>query len=226
MRVAAHQPNYLPWTGFFHKMANCDVFVILDNVQFPRRDFCNRTRIKSPRGAYWLTLPVVRGAFEQKINETRLFEPDTNLPRHLKTLHHFYARAPFYNFLIQKLLPIYEQSWEYLLPFNLALIKTLAAILGITTPLVLASSLGEPPAGKSERLIYLCQQLGADTYLSGRGAVAYNDPVAFAAAGLKLEYQSFTPPVYPQGYGIFIPNLSIVDLIMYHGSASQRFLCT
>ncbi|MBE3582357.1 MAG: WbqC family protein [Thermoanaerobacteraceae bacterium] len=109
MRVAAHQPNYLPWTGFFHKMANCDVFVILDNVQFPWSDFCNRTRIKSPREAYWLTLPVVREAFEQKINETRLFEPDKNLHRHLKTLHHFYARAPFYNFLIQKLLPIYEQ---------------------------------------------------------------------------------------------------------------------
>ncbi|MBE3582358.1 MAG: WbqC family protein [Thermoanaerobacteraceae bacterium] len=106
----------------------------------------------------------------------------------------------------------------------MALIKTLAAILGITTPLVLASSLGEPPASKSERLIYLCQRLGADTYLSGRGAVAYNDPGAFAAAGLKLEYQAFTPPVYPQGYGTFIPNLSVVDLIMHQGPASRRLL--
>ncbi|WP_258361160.1 WbqC family protein [Moorella sulfitireducens (nom. illeg.)] len=226
MRVAAHQPNYLPSTGFFHKMANCDVFVLLDNVQYPRRDFCNRTRIKSPRGAYWLTLPVAKGAFEQKINETRLFEPDRNLPRHLETLRHFYARAPFYNFLNQMLLPIYEQPWEFLLSFNLALIKTLAEILGITTPMVLASSLGEPPAGKSERLIFLCQQLGADTYLSGRGAEAYNDPGAFTAAGLRLEYQTFTPPVYPQGHGTFIPNLSIVDLIMYQGPASRRFLCT
>lgn len=224
MRMAVHQPNYLPWAGFFHKMASCDVFVLLDNVQYPRRDFCNRTRIKSSRGAYWLTLPVSKGPFAQKINETRLFEPGTNLPHHLETLHHFYARAPYYVFLNQQLRPIYEQSWEYLLPLNLALIKALAAILGISTPLVLASSLGDPPGNKNERLIYLCRQLGANTYLSGRGAASYNDPAALAAAGIRLEYQTYVPPVYPQGHGTFIPNLSVVDLIMSQGPASRRLL--
>ena len=224
MRVAVHQPNYLPWLGFFQKMGLCDAFVLLDNVQYPRREFCNRTRVKSSQGAVWLTIPVIRGNVNQQIGEVKLFEPKRNLAQQSKRLHHYYGQAPYYRLLATYLESVFAEDWAELLPLNVALIKALADILGINTPLLLASGLGESSGVKSERIIAICQQLGADAYLSGQGGRAYNDPKAFAAAGLKLVYQNFTPPVYPQGGEAFIPGLSVLDLIAYTGLASRRYL--
>lgn len=224
MRIAIHQPNYLPWSVFFHKMAICDVFVLLDNVQYPRRDYCNRTQIKSPLGVYWLTHPVERGHFHQQIKEIRLSQPEESLKRHLETLHHFYNKAPCYQYLLSSLKPIYKKHWNFLLPLNITLIKAIADLLGITTPLLLASSLGDPPHGKSKRIVYICKKLGADTYLSGLGAKKYNDPEDFVAANINLDYHNFIPPIYAQGIDTFIPNLSIIDLIAYHGPESRAFL--
>ncbi len=224
MRCAVHQPNYLPWAGFFHKMQNCDVLIILDNIQFARRSYGNRTQIKTQAGAQWLTLPVERGPLEQKINKVRLFDPPKNQSQNFKTIRHAYAKAPYFSCLEAKLKPFYAQPEELLFPFNLRLIQLFADILEIKTPLLLASSLGEPPAGKNERIIFLCQQCGANTYLSGRGGEAYNEPLALQAAGLTLEYQSFQPPVYPQGKGDFIPGLSILDLVMYAGPKQSKSL--
>ncbi len=224
MRVAVHQPNYLPWLGFFKKMALCDAFILLDNVQYPRREFCNRTRVKSPQGAVWLTIPVIRGSINQQIREVKLFEPERNLVQQSKVLRHYYGQAPYYRLLATYLEPIFAEDWAELLPLNVALIKALADILGISTPLLFASGLGEPSGVKSERIIAICRQLGADTYLSGQGGRTYNDPGAFAAAGIKLVYQNFTPPEYPQGGEAFIPGLSVLNLIAYTGLASRRYL--
>lgn len=224
MRIAIHQPNYLPWANFFHKMAHCDVFILLDNVQYPRREYCNRTRVKSPQGAFWLTLPVEKANINNRISEVRLYEPEKNLARHLQSLQHFYARAPYYRSLEEKLEPIYKKSWEYLASLNIALIKILAGLLEITTPILLASNLGEPPGGRNQRIIYLCQKLGADVYLSGKGGESYNDQQALADAGITLEYQSTIAPVYPQGSGAFIASLSLVDLLAYAGQKSSCYL--
>lgn len=224
MRAAVHQPNYLPWPGFFRKMAQCDVFVLLDNVQYPRREYCNRAKVRSPQGAFWLTLPVEKAGLDAKISEVRISEPEKNLARHLKTLRYFYGRAPFYDVLENRLGPLYEKTWDRLLPLNTALIEVLAGILGITTPVVLASCLGEPAGGKSERIIGICRKVGADTYLSGRGAEAYNDALLYAEAGITLEYQVYEPPVYPQGGKEYISGLSVVDLLAYHGPAGRRYL--
>ena len=207
---------------FFHKMQNCDVLIILDNIQFARRSYGSRTQIKTRR------CPGSRcgGARADwtKINEVRLFEPAKNQFQNFKTIKHAYAQAPYFASLAAELEPLYTQPREFLLPFNLQLIQLFADILEIKTPLLLASSLGEPPAGKNERIIFLCQQCGADTYYSGRGGKAYNEPLALQAAGLTLEYQNFQPPVYPQGKGDFIPGLSILDLVMYAGPKQSKSL--
>jgi hypothetical protein len=205
-------------------MQNCDVLIILDNIQFARRSYGSRTQIKTQAGARWLTLPVAHGPIGQKINEVRLFEPAKNQFQNFKTIRHAYAQAPYFASLAAELEPLYTQPREFLLPFNLQLIQLFADILEIKTPLLLASSLGEPPAGKNERIIFLCQQCGADTYYSGRGGKAYNEPLALQAAGLTLEYQNFQPPVYPQGKGDFIPGLSILDLVMYAGPKQSKSL--
>lgn len=224
MRAAVHQPNYLPWPGFFHKMARCDVFVLLDNVQYPRREYCNRAKVRSPQGAFWLTLPVEKAGINAKVSEIRISEPGRNLVRHFKTLRQLYGRAPFFDSVEDNLAPLYRKTWDRLWPLNTALIGALAGMLGIFTPIVLASSLGEPAGGKSERIIALCREVGADTYLSGRGAKDYNDPQAYAAAGITLVYQDYAPPVYPQGGQEYIGGLSVVDLLAYHGPESRRYL--
>jgi len=111
------------------------------------------------------------------------------------------------------------EPWSSHEPLNVTLIKVFAEILGIHTPLLPASSLGELEDVKSGRIIALCQKLGADTYLSGEGGRAYNDPQAFAAAGIKLVYQKFIPPRYPQGEGAYLGGLSVLDLIAHTGLA-------
>jgi hypothetical protein len=225
MKVAVHQPNYLPWPGFFHKMFHCDVFVLLDNVQYPRRGFCNRTMVKSPQGkAVWLTVPVMKSRYAQQIRDVQLFQPEENLAKQHLTLQHFYGRAPYYRHLADRLEAVFAEKWMHLAPLNVMLIKVFADILGIHTPLLLASSLGELTEGKSGRIIALCQKLGADTYLSGEGGRAYNDSEAFAAAGIKLVYQKFVPPCYPQGGGNYLSGLSVLDLIAHTGSASRQYL--
>lgn len=224
MRAAVHQPNYLPWTGFFHKMANCDIFVLLDNVQYPRREYCNRTLVKTSQGACWMSLPVVKNTIDQKISETRLFEPEKNLYRHWKTLRHCYARAPYWKNIEQKLEPLYEQPWEFLLSLNIELINALRNLLGISTPMILSSSLGDSPAAKSGRIIHICRQLGANTYLSGKGAEAYNNSGEFTGAGIELRYQDYVVPEYLQGKGDFIPGLSVLDLFAYEGPESRNII--
>lgn len=227
MIVAVHQPNYFPWLGFFRKMAACDVFVLLDNVQYPRRGFCNRTRVKSPQGeAVWLTVPVIKGKYTQQINEVKLFEPAQNLKRQSLLLRHFYGRTPYYSLLAERLETILTGTWLELVSLNIELIKALANLLGISTPILTASSLGGVDRAKSERIITICRELGADTYLSGQGAKAYNDPQAFNAVGIKLLYQNFFSPEYPQGDGLFIAGLSALDLIAHTGLSGQKYVCT
>lgn len=227
MIVAVHQPNYLPWLGFFRKMAACDVFVLLDNVQYPRRGFCNRTRVKSPQGeVVWLTVPVIKGKYTEQISEIKLFEPEKNLKKQRLLLHHFYRRTPYYQLLADRIEAVFEGTWLELAPINIELIKVLAELLGINTPIITASSLGEVVGAKSERIIALCRVLGADTYLSGEGARAYNDPQAFAEAGIKLVYQRFIPPEYPQGDAPFIAGLSVFDLIAHTGLSCRKFVGT
>lgn len=116
------------------------------------------------------------------------------------------------------------EPWSSHEPLNVTLIKVFAEILGIHTPLLPASSLRELEDVKSGRIIALCQKLGADTYLSGEGGRAYNDPQAFAAAGIKLVYQKFIPPRYPQGEGAYLGGLSVLDLIAHTGLASRQYL--
>lgn len=227
MIVAVHQPNYLPWLGFFRKMAACDVFVLLDNVQYPRRGFCNRTRVKSPQGeAVWLTVPVIKGKYTQQISEVKLFEPVHNLKKQNLLLRHFYGRTPYYSLLAERLETIFAGTWLELVSLNMELIKVLANLLGINTPILTASSLGGVVGAKSERIIAFCRELGADTYLSGEGAKVYNDPQAFTAAGIKLVYQKFISPEYPQGDSPFIAGLSVLDLIAHIGLSGRKFVFT
>lgn len=210
--MAGHQPNYLPWLGFFDKMRRCDVFIIEDIVQFVYKEFQNRNRIKTPNGVQWLTVPVREGGKRKPISDVEIANDQNWAERHWLTLMHSYASAPYWKEYNNFFRDAYSQKWARLIDLNMHLIKGIMNFLDIDTKIVLASNLGVS-GKKNDLLISQCKALGADTYLSGAGGKDYIDVERFGQEGLKVIFQDFQYPVYPQLWGEFVPNLSIVDYL-------------
>lgn len=230
MRVTGHQPNYLPYLGFFHKIACADLFVVVDNTQFVKRGpfgwiHRNRIRTDAKEGWSWLTVPVLtKGKFSQRINETNI---DNELPwqrKHLKTIEWHYRKAPYFNTYMRFLRSVLERKTAILSDLTETLIRGLLDLMDIGTRTVRASELGISGKGTSY-VVDLCKKTGATTYISGIHGKDYLDESAFAAAGVKLEYQQFAHPLYRQVYtDRFVPNLSIIDLLMNEGPRSKELL--
>ncbi len=224
MKVAIHQPQYLPWLGYFDKMDQADVFVFLDTVQYKKNEWQNRNRIKTPTGWQWLTVPV-HVHFPQTILETRI---DASAPwrrKHLQALQVHYGKAPFFSRSFPLLEELVRDELTSLADLNATVAEGLARVLGMRTRTVRASSwtLREDP---TERLVDICRAVGADTYLAGRDGARYMDVTLFAREGITVLYQEYTHPVYPQLYGEFIPQLSVVDLLFNQGNESLATLRT
>lgn len=224
MKIAIHQPQYLPWLGYFDKIDQVDCFVLLDDVQFKKNEWQNRNRIKTAAGWQWLTVPVLQ-RFPQRILEVRINEAVPWTRKHLQALISHYTGAPFFSVHRPFFEEIYRREWTLLTDLNHVTIAYLAEALGSHTKLVLASSLALPDSAMStERLIAICHALGADTYLSGSGGRSYLDLERFSAAGLQVLFQVFQCRSYPQRFGAFVPNLSIVDLLCNCGAESLQLL--
>ncbi len=164
MIISIHQPNYLPWSGFFHKMSLCDQFVFLDNVPFTKNNYQNRCRIKTNQDAKWLTVPVLMsGHFNQATNLVRIDKRSRWTSKHWRTIKQNYSRTPYFNFLAECIETVYHADWDFLVDVNVELITRLAKSLGITTPLVRATSIGIE-GSKSDLLCSICQSLGASEY--------------------------------------------------------------
>jgi len=223
--VSIHQPQYLPWPGFFHKIGKSDCFVFLDTAQFEKGGFQNRNRIRRPDSWMWLTVPIKsKGRFKQKICEVEINYSVSWQERHLNSIKMNYARAPFFCDLEEYFKKIYSSRWKYLMDLNVRLIQFFLKYLKINTPFYYESKL-KTTQKNTDRIIEICEKLGADTYLSGVGARAYLDEEKFRRARIKLIYQDFKYPVYKQCFGTnFIPNLSIIDLIFNCGKKSRELL--
>jgi hypothetical protein len=222
IRVAIHQPQFLPWLGYLDKIDRADVFVLLDSVQFKKNEWQNRNRIRTAQGWQWLTVPVLH-RFGQRILEVRI-NPSANWrDKHLRALAIHYARAPHREAVLRSLRSIYEQPWERLADLNLAVLQWLLDEFGITTPLCRSSEMVLPEE-PTERLIAICRALGATHYVAGIGAYAYLDFTKFAEAGIVVEVQEFRHPVYRQCYEPFVPGLSAIDLLLTCGGVSIQSL--
>ncbi len=214
MIVSAHQPNFAPWLGFFDKMLHSDVLVLLDNVQFIKRGYQNRARIKAAGGPQWLTVPVIsKGRYDQATRDVEIDETARWRAVHLRTLHTVLAKAPHRDELLEVVEPIYGRDDVHrLVDLNLALIRAMADRLGIATRLVSASELDVE--GSSTRLMLsLTRAVGGDAYLSGPTGRKYLEPELFDEAGLELRYHSFDAFEYPQLHGAFEPGLSCLDYV-------------
>lgn len=216
MIVTIHQPDFMPWLGFFERWRRSDLYVLLDDVQFLRRGWHHRDRIKTPSGPAWLTVPVLKkGRMEQEIREARL-EDGPWRRKHLAAIRAAYGRAPYFPRIFPLLEELYERDHERLMDLNLDLLRLFAALFGITTLTALASDTPVQTTG-TERLVELCAAHGADTYLTGTGSRDYLDESLFTARGIRVEWQEFAQPIYPQLHGGFAPGLSALDCLMMCG---------
>lgn len=221
MIVAVHQPNFLPWLGYFYKWAACDWLVFLDDAQYSKNSFINRNRIKTPAGEQWISAPVRhKGRLGQTINETRLTEDHQWVKKILGSIQGNYARAPFFESYYPTLERVLADPPSGLAELNLALLDWAAGHLGLSTPTVRASELTGVQGTATERLVSICRALAADVYLSGAGGQKYQEEEAFAGAEVELRLSDFQHPVYPQLWEDFVPNLSVIDLLFNCGPNS------
>jgi len=219
--VAVHQPQYLPWLGYFDKIRRADVFCFLDNVQYKKNDWQNRNRIKTPQGWQWLTVPV-HYRFPQKINEVTINNAVTWKAKHLQALLTNYSRAPYFKRYAPIFEQVYSQDWEFIAELNMVLIERLRDALGLDQRPTVKASEFDLRQDPTDRLIDICMALNADTYLSGKDGVNYMDLERFKQRGIRLVIQDFNHPVYPQHFHDFQSHMSAVDLLFNCGPESMK----
>jgi hypothetical protein len=228
--VAAHQPHLLPWTGYLAKVAACDLFVVMDDLQYEAQNFQNRNRMKLNHGAAWLTVPLMRGPQSERICDKRINNggsPKEHWQRRLfQTLRIHYGGAPFWSLYAPALADLFTRPWERLVALDLHLLKLHLDWFEIRTPVVLASSfslVGE----KTDRIEAMCRAVGAKTYLSGAGGSrGYLEVEQLARAGVRVAWQRFRHPVYAQRYPAlgFLSHLGALDMLLNCGPDSARIL--
>jgi len=223
--VVIVQSSYIPWKGYFDLVNRADELILLDDVQFTVRDWRNRNRIKTPQGLAWLTIPVkTRGRRLQAVQNVEIADPGWNR-RHWRTLQHAYRRAPHFRTYRGLFEELYLGCSETRLSaVNRRFLGAVCDLLRISTAISWSADYGTV-AGKSERLVGLCRQAGADRYLSGPRARAYLDETLFAAEGIEVEYADYQGYLEYNQLGMpFVHQVSIVDLLFCTGPDARSYL--
>jgi hypothetical protein len=226
-RVAISQSNYIPWKGYFDFINSVDEFVLLDDVQFTKRDWRNRNKLKAPSGALWISIPIrVTGRYSQKINEAQIADPAW-APRHWKTIESLYARAPCFKTHKHRIEELYMQArMDHLTEINKVFLRGICGLLGIRTP-IRDSREFRLAEGKTQRLLDLCRQLSATAYYCGPRSRDYLEEERFREAGMEVVYMDYTGyPEYPQLFGPFVHDVSIIDLILNTGDDAGKYMKT
>ncbi len=233
MIVAIHQPHFLPWLGYLHRMAQVDAFILLDHVQFERRNYQNRTMIRMNDEARWLTVPVEQRSRDERVIDkqvdNRLDGAKAWSANHFATLRHAYRQARFFDPYAAEFKRLFDARWDRLVDLNQAGLDLLREAFGIRTKLVRSSELAVQGA-RMELILNICRAVGADTLLAGMGGSrGYLDAEAFARAGVSIEYHDFQHPEYAQCVGApgavpFIKGLSAIDMLFNCGPQSCDLL--
>jgi hypothetical protein len=216
--VAIMQPTYLPWIGYFAMVDRVDEFIFLDSVQFARRSWQQRNRIKTLQGELLLTIPVFsRGQREQRIADVRIDVDSGFARKHWRAIEESYGKTRYFTAYSQTLEPLYSTPVEQLATFTINLVVAICRLLHVTTP-THRSSLMNASGSKASLLANLCREAGACRYLSAPGSSDYIEQSdAFRDAGIALEYHHYDHPRYEQLGPDFLPNLSIIDLLFNVG---------
>jgi hypothetical protein len=224
-KLAIMQPTYLPWVGYFALMAAVDEFVFLDDVQFARRSWQQRNRVKGPSGELMLTIPALKkGKREQPINKVEIDWSSGFAGKHVRTIETAYAKAGHFDEHWPAIRELMGLETLLLADYTIRLIERLRSAFGIKTPLLRSSAL--QLSGKREgHLVAICEARGAQTYISPTGSHDYlQSSDAFESSGIELLYDDYAHPIYPQLHGEFISHMSAIDLLLNCGSSSLEIL--
>ena len=224
-KIAIVQSSYIPWKGYFDLINSVDEFILFDDMQYTRRDWRNRNKIKTPNGSMWLTIPVeVNGKYFQKIRETVVGDSEWSR-KHWQSILHNYSKAKYFHAFKEQFHDLYltlnEKSLSHI---NHRFLTAICRILGITTKISWSMDY-HLIEGKTERLIDLCKQAGAAEYISGPSAKGYIDEELFKSEGILLRYIDYSDyPQYDQLFPPFEHTVSIIDLIFNEGAHASKFM--
>lgn len=224
MKVFITQSNYIPWKGYFDAINQADVFVIYDEMQYTKNDWRNRNQIKTPNGIQWLTIPVKQGMLDQKISETEVANQVWR-KKHWKTILQNYRKAPHFEEFAPDFEELYlNDSETNLSQINEKFIHAINQQLGITTEFRSSSDF-DLSEERTQRLVNICSELKADTYLSGPAAKDYLNEAPFNDAGIGVEWLDYSGyPEYPQQFGGFEHGVTILDLLFNTGKDAPEFM--
>ncbi len=226
MIAAAHQPLFLPWIGYIHKIDKADVFIIADNVQFTSTGWIARNKIKTPNGAAYLTVPLKKkkhvGQLIRDIQIADEYEGWKN--KHLKMIRHNYNKTPFFQEVYNIISYVYEKDWNLILDLDTEFIKVICEYLEINTPIYLGSEINVE-GRKTELIVDICEKIGAESFMLGQGgSLNYIDRELLDSKDINYFPQNFIHPRYPQRFGEFMSNLSVIDLLFNMGKQSIQLI--
>lgn len=222
--IGTHQPNYIPWMGYFYKIANCDVFVFLDDVQFSKTGAHNYHYIKSAQETIRLKIPV-KHSFTAPIKEVLTNDHGGWKKRHLDQIVNNYKNAPFFDFAFPEFEKLLLKEYSNLAQMNIEIIHFFMDKFDLKTSTIRSSELKLSSELKGEdRIIEICKSLDASIYYSGRGAKAYQKDENFNEFGIKLIYDNFHPVEYNQLGNDFIPNVSVIDYVFNYGYEWDNYI--
>lgn len=226
MNVVIMQPFYLFLRKHFHQVQRADLYIFMDDTQFVKNGHMNRNRIKGPNGYVWLTVPIMqKGRFGQKLNQVEINNNENWRKKHWRSILQNYKNAPFFKHYSDFFEDVYSMEWHYLLDLNIYLIKHISSFLGIKkTIFKKLSDLEIKNKNPTQRLIDICEAMGATNYIIGIRAKDYMDERLWEKTKVKLEYFEPEYPSYPQLWGEFLKNCAIVDLLFNCGPNSSKYI--
>ena len=220
--VAICQPNFLPWLGYLEMIDRVDTFILFDDVQYVRREWVNRNRIPRVDAVdwQWISVPLQKMKRDTLIKDVVIASPSSWYKPLLKTLTHVYKKSDYFGEFYPQLESLLQENYEQLLDLNVALIRWLCSVFGISTPLVKSSSFEILDLKKSERLLEVCQRAGGTAYLANNGSKSYIDEALFARAGVEFQFQDYTLQNYRKIMGLheYSDALSALDLLFLKGT--------
>lgn len=219
MKVAIHQPEHMPWLGFFHKINMADTYVVLDNVQYRKNYFQNRNKIRTANGDCWINIPV-KYNFGQDIKEVAIDNTNKRWKRkYWNSIELSYGKASFFSHYSESIRLIIDRDWEYISELNQQLILKFIEFLGLKIVILKGSELDVEGNG-SILILNICKKLKSEVYISGISGKDYLNINEFEKEGIKVIFQEFHHPIYNQLYKPFIPCMSIIDLLFNYGEKS------
>ncbi len=226
MRVCIHQPNYLPYIGFFNKIKHTDTYVLFDMAQYEKNNFHNRNRIRTENGSMYLTIPILsKDCYLKKVCDVKLPPNNKWMKKHWKAIEANYARSDYFDSYKNSLEEIYQTNFTGLTDFNEKIIRFLINEFRLESTIIKSTDLNLDENLKStDLLINILKELDATFYLSGPSGKKYLDELIFRKEGIRLDYQHFTHPDYKQRFDGFVENMSAIDLLFNVGEKSKEIL--